>query len=75
MKQLLFAFMLAGCASGPPPLTAGACDPKEVLQFSAQCRLQVELNCDPNPAVPCAAEELCDEELCKACPKDVECKK
>jgi hypothetical protein len=71
--MLVALWVFTGCASGPPRLTPGACDPVEVGRFTAHCKAQVALACNPDPSVPCEAERLCDERLCDACPKDAEC--
>ncbi len=67
-------WVFAGCAADQPRLTPGACDAREVAAFTARCKVEVKLACNPDPAVPCEVEALCDARLCEACPKDVACR-
>jgi len=64
---LVALWLFQGCATGLPPQRA-QCDERKVAEFTARCAAQVRLLCDPDPTVHCAAEEVCERDLCGICP-------
>jgi hypothetical protein len=69
---IVLGALLLGCST-PPTLTAGACDEREIARFTVECRVEIEATCGPAPSA-CPAEDHCNAELCRACPKAVGCR-